>query len=131
MDYKLGTAARDKLFHSSSFCIRKWELENEEMREQIKNGKLGTEEKKVIHVLKENRKTKYRGTNLHHAILSENTEKIFCLVECHKECHDDIFEINLRDSFHKTVLDYSREKGMDLLSDYLEENTARASINVE
>ncbi|GBL63274.1 hypothetical protein AVEN_82122-2-1, partial [Araneus ventricosus] len=69
--------------------------------------------------------------NLHYAILSENTEKVFCIVEWHKECHDGINEINLRDSFNKTVLDYSKEKGMDLLSDYLEENTARVSINIE
>ncbi|CAL1282475.1 unnamed protein product, partial [Larinioides sclopetarius] len=69
--------------------------------------------------------------NLHEAILSGNTEKAFCIVECHKECHGSIFEINLRDSSFKTVLDYSREKGMDLLSGYLEENTAVTSINVE
>ncbi|GBM90033.1 hypothetical protein AVEN_3197-1 [Araneus ventricosus] len=60
--WMLGTAARDKLFNSSSFCKSMWEHENEEIRQQIKSGKLGTKEKKVIHVLKKNRKTKYRGT---------------------------------------------------------------------
>ncbi|CAL1282478.1 unnamed protein product [Larinioides sclopetarius] len=129
--WMLGTAARDKLFNTSSFCKIKWERENEEIRQQIKSGKLGTNEKKVIHVLKRNRKTKYRGTNLHYAILSENIEKVFCIVECHKECHDGINEINLRDSFKKTVLDYSKEKGIELLTDYLEENTAKVSINFE
>ncbi|GBM03879.1 hypothetical protein AVEN_185385-1, partial [Araneus ventricosus] len=93
-----GTVAKHKLFHDSSFCKSKWERENEKIRQQIECGMLGTEEKKVIHVLKKNRTTKYRGTNLHYAILSENTEKVFCIVECHKEYHDGIFEINLQDS---------------------------------
>ncbi|CAL1282476.1 unnamed protein product [Larinioides sclopetarius] len=123
-----GEKAKHKLFHDSSFCKSKWEHENREIREQIESGKLGTGEKNVIHFLKKNRKEKYKGTNLHHAIQSENTERAFCLVECHKEIHGDVFAINFRDSINKTVLDYSQEKGMDLLSDYLEENNAKPCV---
>ncbi|GIX72780.1 hypothetical protein CEXT_484881 [Caerostris extrusa] len=68
--------------------------------------------------------------NLHDAVIEYNIEKAFCIVEFHWSCHGEISDINIRDSFNKTVLDLSKERGLHLLADYFEENKASESSKI-
>ncbi|GFT83291.1 uncharacterized protein NPIL_399941 [Nephila pilipes] len=132
VSYILGTAATNKLLSSSYFDHGKQKLEEEIINREIKRGLYGTNEIKVIHLLKKNRKRRNKITNLHEAVLKDNIEKAYSIVEIHKRHHGTIEEINIRDSLNnKTALDYANSKGMDLLADYFRENLASESVIVE
>ncbi|GFR17207.1 uncharacterized protein TNCT_169361 [Trichonephila clavata] len=129
----LDTTAATKLLSSPSFDHDKQKFEESIINQDIQRGLYGTEDKKVIHLLKRSRKNgKNKKTNLHEAVLNSNVEKAYSIVEIQKKHHGSVEGINIRDSLNnRTALDYANLKGMDLLADYLRENLGHESVIVE
>ncbi|KAG8187432.1 hypothetical protein JTE90_009505 [Oedothorax gibbosus] len=131
------TKARNMLVISAVFSEQKCLDECLKIYKEIRDGKLGIEDKEVIHYLNPTGKNKYIRTNLHAAVMEGNLEKVFCLVEIHKQCHENIsYSINMKDkndSRNRTALDRAQENensvANNLLIGYLKENYAKNALS--
>lgn len=123
--YKLNDKAKWALFEFLS--KDEYYAAQERIYKKIHNNK---EDAKVIYVEDEMDKASENRTNLHHAVLKGKIEDIYCLIEIHKQYNKPFTDINIRDKYGKTALDYAMQNKMTLVVDYLKENTACQSVNI-
>lgn len=84
--------------------------------ERYQNG-----DKNVIYV--ENTET--RQTNLHLAVIKQDLELAYCLLEFHKQCSGDLAIVNCRDIYKKTALQYAVKNIMTVFVEYLKDYGAK------
>ncbi|XP_042901764.1 uncharacterized protein [Parasteatoda tepidariorum] len=130
ISYNIKDNAKRALRNSEFFDVEKYRVEGRKILKKIKWQEKRMENVKIIDYDEREKFKDLQQTNLHSAVIESNVEKVFCIIEAVKCYGLELFDINNKDVFKKTALDYAIKQDMPLLINYLKENNAVPAINV-